>query len=222
MKASSINRREFIKTIGFSTTFLTLPGLMGCRRTTSQKPNILWLVSEDNGPFLGCYGDPLAETPHLDKLASEGILFENAYANVSVCAPARSTIITGVYACSLGTHHMRSYNPLPQQIKFFTNYLREAGYYCSNNAKEDYNIAEKPEGCWDESSREATYKKRKPGQPFFAVFNFGVTHESSLHTTVEVKHNPAKMRLPAYHPDTETSAMIGPSTMTKLQSLTIR
>jgi len=203
MQGTSINRREFIKTIGFSTAVFTLRGFMSCKQTTTPRPNILWLVSEDNGPFLGCYGDPLAETPNLDKLASEGIVFENAYANVPVCAPARSTIITGMYACSLGTHHMRSYNPLPEHIKFFTNYLKEAGYYCSNNAKEDYNVAEKPEGCWDESSKEATYMKREPGQPFFAVFNFSVSHESSLHKTVEVKHDPTKMRLPAYHPDTE-------------------
>ncbi len=203
MQSSSINRREFIKTIGYSTAVFTLQGYMSCKRTNVQRPNILWLVSEDNGPFLGCYGDPLAETPNLDELASEGIVFENAFANAPVCAPARSTIITGMYACSLGTHHMRSYNLLPKHIKFFTNYLKEAGYYCSNNAKEDYNIAEKPEGCWDESSKNATYKNRQPGQPFFAVFNFNVSHESSLHKTVEVKHDPALMHLPAYHPDTE-------------------
>jgi len=203
MQDTSINRREFIKTIGFSTAAFTLQGIVSCKQTITQRPNILWLVSEDNGPFLGCYGDTLAETPNLDKLASEGIVFDNAFANVPVCAPARSTIITGMYACSLGTHHMRSYNPLPEHIKFFTNYLREAGYYCSNNSKEDYNIKEKPEDCWDESSKEATYKKRQPGQPFFAVFNFNVSHESSLHKTVEVKQNPAKMHLPAYHPDTE-------------------
>jgi len=143
IQGTSINRREFIKTLGFSTAVFTLRGFMSCKQTTTPRPNILWLVSEDNGPFLGCYGDPLAETPNLDKLASEGIMFENAYANVPVCAPARSTIITGMYACSLGTHHMRSYNRLPKHIKFFTNYLREAGYYCSNNAKEDYNVAKK-------------------------------------------------------------------------------
>jgi N-sulfoglucosamine sulfohydrolase len=202
MREPSMNRREFIKTVGVSATSLPFLGVLSCKTETLQRPNVLWLVSEDNGPFLGCYGDSLADTPNLDRLASDGIVFENAFANAPVCAPARSTIITGMYACSLGTHHMRSYNPLPEHIKFFTNYLRETGYYCSNNAKEDYNVAEKPEGCWDESSREATYKKRRPGQPFFAVFNFAVTHESSLHQTVDAKHDPARMRLPAYHPDT--------------------
>ena len=172
MQDNSINRREFIKTISLSTAALSLQGIVSCKQTLTQRPNILWLVSEDNGPYLGCYGDTLAKTPNLDNLASEGIVFDNAFANVPVCAPARSTIITGMYACSLGTQHMRSYNPLPEHIKFFTNYLKEAGYYCSNNSKEDYNIKEKPEDCWDESSKEATYRKRKPGQPFFSVFNF--------------------------------------------------
>jgi N-sulfoglucosamine sulfohydrolase len=197
-----LKRREFIKTVSVSAVSIPFFGVLSCKPKTIKRPNILWLVSEDNGPFLGCYGDSLADTPNLDKFASEGIVYENAFANAPVSAPARSTIITGMYACSLGTHHMRSYNPLPKHIKFFTNYLREAGYYCSNNAKEDYNIAEKPEGCWDESSREATYRKRKPGLPFFAVFNFAVTHESSLHKPLDVKHDPARVRLPAYHPDT--------------------
>ncbi len=106
-----------------------------------------------------------------------------------------------MYACSLGTHHMRSYNPVPEQFKFFTQYLREAGYYCTNRAKEDYNT-QKPDGAWDESSREATYKKRSPGQPFFSVINFGVSHESSLHKSTDTHHDPAGVKLPPYHPDT--------------------
>jgi arylsulfatase A-like enzyme len=171
---------------------------------TKDRPNILWIVSEDNGPFLGCYGDNLATTPTLDKLASEGILYENAFANAPVCAPARSTIITGMYPPSMGTQNMRSVYPIPESIKFFPQYLREAGYYCTNNAKEDYNMP-KPEGVWDESSRNAHYKNRAEGQPFFAIFNFNKSHESSIHKSIpndSLRHDPAKVKLPPYHPDT--------------------
>ena len=167
-------------------------------------PNILWIVSEDNGPFLGCYGDELATTPNIDKLASQGVLYENAFANAPVCAPARSTIISGVYPPSMGTQNMRSRYPIPESIRFYTQYLREAGYYCTNNAKEDYNMP-KPEGAWDESSRTAHYENRAEGQPFFAIFNIGTSHESSVHKSIpndQLRHDPVKMKLPPYHPDT--------------------
>jgi len=194
------NRRAFCKTVtgtAFSSVFLS------CENTVvpEERPNILWITSEDNGPFFGCYGDEYANTPNLDKFAADGILYENAFANAPVCAPARNTLITGMYACSLGTHNMRSRNPIPEEFRFFTQYLREAGYYCSNRSKEDYNTI-KPEGVWDESSREATWKKRASGQPFFSVVNYTVTHESSLHKIEHVIHDPAKVPLPPYHPDT--------------------
>jgi len=167
-------------------------------------PNFLWIVSEDNGPFLGCYGDSFATTPNLDNLATQGILYENAFANAPVCAPARSTIITGMYPPSMGTQNMRSVYPIPDSIKFFPQYLRAEGYYCTNNSKEDYNMP-KPEGVWDESSRKAHYKNRAEGQPFFAIFNIGISHESSVHKSIpteELRHDPALVKLPPYHPDT--------------------
>ncbi len=170
----------------------------------NDRPNFVWIVSEDNSPLLGCYGDEFATTPTLDKLATEGILYENAFANAPVCAPARSTIITGVYPPSMGTQNMRSVYPIPETIRFFPQYLREAGYYCTNNSKEDYNMP-KPEGVWDESSNKAHYKNRVKGQPFFAIFNFTVSHESSLHKTIpndSLRHDPAQVTLPPYHPDT--------------------
>ncbi|TDI70508.1 MAG: sulfatase [Bacteroidetes bacterium] len=169
-----------------------------------EQPNILWIVSEDNSPFFGCYGDEFATTPTFDKLATEGILYENAFANAPVCAPARSTIITGMYPPSMGTQNMRSKYPTPEFIKFFPEYLKEVGYYTTNNSKEDYNMI-KPEGVWDESSKKAHYKNRKEGQPFFAIFNLGVSHESSLHKSIpkeQLRHDPAKVILPPYHPDT--------------------
>lgn len=169
---------------------------------SADRPNILWLSSEDNGPHIGAYGDKQADTPALDSLASQGTLYLNAWSTLPVCAPARTTIITGMYPASLGAEHMRSMVPIPDHIKLFPQYLREAGYYCTNNSKEDYNVPKGPE-VWDESSRKAHWKNRADGQPFFAVFNFTITHESKIrlrpHTPV---HDPADMKLPAYHPDT--------------------
>src|SRR5690554_3272504 len=110
-----------------------------------KQPNILWIVSEDNSAFIGAYGDEFATTPNLDKLAERSVLYENAFAAAPVCAPSRSTLITGVYPTSMGTQHMRSTNPIPSQIRFFPTYLREAGYYTTNNSKKDYNTVDQPE-----------------------------------------------------------------------------
>ncbi len=168
-------------------------------------PNILWVSSEDNGPHLGAYGDDHAATPNLDALAARGLIYRNAWSTAPVCAPARTAVISGLYPASTGAHHMRSRSRLPDGFRFFPQLLREAGYYVTNNAKEDYNL-EKPGGqgaVWHESSREAHWRNRPRGAPFFAVFNFTVTHESQIrrrpHTPV---HDPAAVRVPAYHPDT--------------------
>src|SRR4028118_514242 len=128
-----------------------------------DQPNILWIVSEDNTTLLGCYGDKTATTPNIDNLAKQGILFTNAFCTAPVCAPARFTLISGMYSTTTGTENMRSTYPVPQFIKFFPRYLREAGYYTSNNAKKDYNTTDQVEA-WDESGKQATYKNRKPGQ----------------------------------------------------------
>ena len=171
-----------------------------------ELPNILWLTSEDNSPFLGCYGDDFATTPNLDMLAAEGFLYTHAYANAPVCAPARNTIISGVYANSGGNQHMRSYYPKSETIKTYPEFLRNAGYYCTNNRKTDYNTSSiNPDEIWDESSPDAHYKNRKPGQPFFAVFNSTISHESSIHKSIpnsELRHNPEDAPIPPYHPET--------------------
>lgn len=98
-----------------------------------DRPNILWITSEDNGPHMGCYGDRLARTPHLDALAARGVVYLNAWSTVPVCAPARTAIITGMYPSSLGAQHMRSMALLPEEVRLFPEYLRKAGYYCTNN-----------------------------------------------------------------------------------------
>lgn len=179
----------------------------------SQPPNILWITAEDMGPHLGAYGDPHAVTPHLDGLAQQGTVYQNAFATAPVCAPSRSALITGVYATSLGTHHMRSKGRLPDQIRCFPEYLRNAGYYCSNNAKKDYNFAEPP-STWDDSSASAHWRNRpNPDQPFFAVFNLRTSHESRIQDdsnyaavaaglSPEEVHSPKELPLPPYYPDT--------------------
>ncbi len=167
-------------------------------------PNILWIVSEDNSPLIGAYGDTFATTPHIDKLATQGTLYTNAFATAPVCAPTRSCLVTGMYPPALGTENMRSTYPVPDFVKFFPKYLREAGYYTSNNAKKDYNTQDQEEA-WNESGQHATYLNQKSGQPFFAVFNIEISHESSIHTATpgnKLRHDPARVTLPPYHPDT--------------------
>jgi N-sulfoglucosamine sulfohydrolase len=175
-------------------------------------PNILWITSEDNSPFLGCYGDKNATTPHLDQLAREGFRYTRAYANCPVCSPARNTIITGVYAASNGNEQMRSAYPTTGQVQAYSALLMQAGYYCTNNVKTDYNTSTiDPAVIWDESSARAHYKNRPEGKPFFAIFNLMESHESSIFPpgalmgrpgdAVVPKHNPAAMVLPPYHPD---------------------
>ncbi len=170
----------------------------------ADRPNILWVTSEDNGPHLGCYGEPLAVTPNLDRFALRGMRYTHASSNAPVCAPARTTVITGLYPPSVGAEHMRSEVRLPDGFKLFPQYLREAGYYCTNNSKEDYNLARTGQ-IWDESSNKAHWKNRPEGQPFFAVFNTTISHESQIRNAIPEEnriHDPAKVRIPAYHPDT--------------------
>lgn len=171
-------------------------------QSSAAKPNILWITCEDMGPHLHACGDDYSVTPNLDKLCARGTIYMNAWSNAPVCAPARTTIITGLYPPATGSEHMRSMTRLPAGWKMFPGYLRDAGYYCTNNAKEDYNV-EKPEGTWDESSNKAHWRKRSAGKPFFSVFNLMITHESQIRTRPHTwVHDPAKVRVPAYHPDT--------------------
>lgn len=146
-----------------------------------ERPNILWISCEDISPHLGCYGDPHAITPNLDQLASEGIRYTHAFSTAGVCAPCRSSIITGMYQNSIGTHHMRCDARLPAWLKPFPMWLREAGYFCTNNSKTDYQFSQPaPTDIWNENSGRAHWKHAPAGQPFFAVFNFTGCHESGI------------------------------------------
>ncbi|MDO8545475.1 MAG: sulfatase [Opitutaceae bacterium] len=176
--------------------------LLGSALAAAERPNILWLVTEDNTyTYNSAYGDPLARTPYFDRLAADGILYERCYSTSAVCAPTRASIITGMYAPSLGTHHMRSNVPLPSWLRYFPAYLRDAGYFTTNRAKTDYNAAVLPD-TWDENGAEAHWRHRTPGQPFFTVFNFMASHESSLHKRLPLTTDPRKVNVPPYLPDT--------------------
>jgi len=179
----------------------------------AERPNVLWITCEDLSPMLGCYGDQFARTPNLDALAAEGVRYTNAFAYTGVCAPSRSCLITGVYPTRLGSMHMRSTTRLPEGIRCFPEYLRAAGYYCTNNEKEDYQF-EPPVGTWDESSAKAHWRNRPQDAPFFSVFNFMTTHQSRVFGTDQNRaavqarlapgqvHADDEVTVPPIHPDT--------------------
>jgi arylsulfatase A-like enzyme len=176
--------------------------LCGLAAGAGDLPNIFWIVCEDINPNLGCYGDRYARTPNLDRFASQALRYASCWSSAPVCAPARTTLISGVYPTCTGAEHMRSEVPMPSWMRMYPQLLREQGYHCSNRSKEDYNLT-KPGRIWDESSRTAHWRHRQPGQPFFAVCNLEVTHESQIRTRPHtLQHDPAQARLPAYHPDT--------------------
>ncbi|MEL0120548.1 MAG: sulfatase-like hydrolase/transferase, partial [Opitutae bacterium] len=113
-----------------------------------DRPNILWISAEDISSHIACFGDENAITPNLDQLAKEGVRYTRAFTTAGVCAPCRSGIITGMYQTTLGTHHMRCTATLPEHIRPFPAYLKEAGYYTTNNSKQDYQF-KTPKDVWD-------------------------------------------------------------------------
>ena len=153
-----------------------------CTCICQERPNILWLTFEDTSPqFIGCYGDENAETPVMDFIAEQGVRFESAFSKCTVCSPSRSAIITGVPTYKMGSGNHRSSFPIPEEIKGFPKYLKDNGYYVTNNNKTDYNIADVKQfttDTWDESSNKAGWWNRKDGQPFFSVFNIPDSHQS--------------------------------------------
>jgi len=203
--------------IGLGAASLLATGAAG--QQAHKQPNILWISTEDMSPHLGCYGDKVALTPNIDRLASKGIRYTNVFTTAAISAPCRAGIITGMYQTSIGCMHMRttSYrrsadNPVeftavpPHYVKTFTEYLRTAGYYCTNNSKTDYQFAKDPvpASIWDECSRNAHYRNRPDkNQPFFAVFNWVGTHESQNWDISNVKTDPNSVSVPPYYPDNE-------------------
>jgi arylsulfatase A-like enzyme len=180
-------------------------------KKSQSKPNIIWLIAEDISPALGCYGDSLATTPNLDRLASKGVLFSNAWSTAPISAPSRSCLISGLYATSLGTQHLRSEVNFPSQLKRLPELLKEQGYFTTNRDKTDYNFS--AEGMFDHWSSEMTpWRHRKEGQPFFSFINIGPSHEGTVNNLKTYKeltkdlapklfHDPNKIKLPPYYPD---------------------
>ena len=176
----------------------------------AERPNIIWLVTEDNSTdYLRLYSEGGAAMPHVEKLAEQGIVFNHAFSQAPVCSAARSTIISGCYGPRIGAQYHRKMQPapMPEGLEMFPVYLRKAGYYTTNNSKEDYNLI-KSEEVWDNSSNKATYRDRREGQPFFHVQNFGITHEGQLHfSEKEMQSTPTAISPDAmtpfpYHPNT--------------------
>ncbi|MEM9480146.1 MAG: sulfatase-like hydrolase/transferase [Verrucomicrobiota bacterium] len=190
------------------------------RGEAADQPNILWFTAEDMSPNLGCYGDEYAHTPNLDAFAKRSVLYENAFATAPACSPARSCLITGVYATTMGTQRLRSDFPLPDYIVGWPSFLRKVGYYTSNNVKTDYNTSSEKRliaETWNDSSEEAHWRERPDKeQPFFHVFNDMTTHQSrsmvwphkefvekvQSELTEDEKHDPAAAPVPPYYPDT--------------------
>ncbi|MEM7656763.1 MAG: sulfatase-like hydrolase/transferase [Bacteroidota bacterium] len=178
-------------------------------------PNIIWLVAEDISPALGAYGDALAKTPNLDRLAEQSVIFDQAYATAPICAPARTCLITGLYATSLGSQHLRCEITLPEEVQPFPYYLQEAGYYVTNRNKTDYNFS--PDGIWDHwSGSYAPWRNREGDQPFFSFINVDPTHEGMANRSErlqpviadlppELRQNPDDMTVPPFYPDTPES-----------------
>ena len=187
--------------------------LVSAASFAADRPNILWISCEDISPRLGCYGDTTANTPNLDHLATEGIRYTHAFSCHGVCAPSRTGIITANYPIALGANHMRSKAILPPHIKPFPQYLRQAGYYCTNNSKTDYNLVWDQKATWDDTSGKAHWKNRPDRtQPFLAVFNLTMTHESKIWKSgwkgivsdlkESERHQPEAMIVPPLYPDT--------------------
>jgi len=169
----------------FSIILIAILTLNSCNKdkNLSEQPNIVWITSEDNSKhYMKLFDENGVSTPNIEKLADQGITFTRAFSNAPVCSSARSTLISGCYGPRTASHYHRKMKqvPMPETLEMFPSYLRKAGYYTTNNKKEDYNFI-KPEGVWDESSKQASWRNRKKGQPFFHVFNIMTTHESRLH-----------------------------------------
>jgi len=208
-----MNRRDFLKVAGFTAATTTMLRSVCGQTEPKNRPNILWILSEDISPDLSCYGTPAVQTPNLDNLARAGIRFTNAFTTGPVCSPSRSAMITGMYQTSIGAHHHRSHRDdgytLPEPVRLITEYFREAGYFTANvttaapgvqgSGKTDFNFQFK--NAFDGND----WNQRKPDQPFFAQLSINVTHRGghwkNLHEKLDNPVDPDKIKLPPYYPD---------------------
>ncbi|MCC5932363.1 MAG: sulfatase-like hydrolase/transferase [Cyclobacteriaceae bacterium] len=204
---------KFIYFILVANTYFIVSGCHSNKEKNSvTQPNIIWINVEDINPALGCYGDPNAITPNLDKLASEGIVYKNAYSTAPICAPSRSSFVTGVYSTSMGTQHLRSRIDKPDFIKTLPEHLKDAGYFVTNYAKTDWNFS--ADGVFDYWKQDlAPWRHRPVDKPFYSTFVIGGTHEGAANREdiyqrqtdglpKENFHNPDGFPVPAFYPDT--------------------
>ncbi len=192
------------------------------KTSVPQRPNFVWISVEDISPHIGAYGDALAKTPNIDGLAKAGVRYARAFSTAGVCAPSRAAIITGMYQTAIGAHHMRTSHVAPglptpyaavppPHVKAFSEYLRAAGYYTTNNVKTDYQFANirnprDPISAWDDCSKTAHWRNRPDtNQPFFSIFNFTITHESGNWPKEKYQGitSPDSVEVPPYYPDTK-------------------
>ncbi|MBI5690263.1 MAG: sulfatase-like hydrolase/transferase [Verrucomicrobia bacterium] len=187
-----------------------------------ERPNVLWITAEDLSPHLGSYGDPVARTPHLDAFAREAVRYTRAFAAAPVCSPSRATLISGVWANSLGNPHLRCEGRLPDGLEGYPSYLRSAGYFTSNDVKTDYNLRDEAAAVrrwWDRCAAGASWRQRAAGQSFFSVINLMETHQSRTSVWPEAQFeqqigrrlaaaeraDPKQVPVPPFYPDTAAS-----------------
>lgn len=188
-----------------------MPLLGNAQSKDPNRPNILCVVCEDISPYLGCYGDPVAKTPNLDKFSKEAIRFTNMHCQTGVSSPSRYGLITGCYPSAHGANYMRAatydYEVVtPENMRAYTEFMRQAGYFVTNNSKTDYQIGVTP-AQWDENSPKATWKNCPEGQPFLSIFNIMTTHESMMwfrKDPLEIQPEDIDMSRFPYFPDCET------------------
>ncbi len=189
---------------------------------SGERPNILWIIVEDMSCHFGYQGEMLVDTPHVDRLARDGIVFRNAYVTAPVCSASRSAMITGIYQTTIGAHHHRSSrgvvkHHLPAGLKTVPERFREAGYYTCNLGfngheptkldrfgKEDYNFEYKRENLYDGSD----WSGRSEGQPFFAQVHLrgGKLRDvpnwyQEVVAGLDDLITPVEVTLPPYYPD---------------------
>ncbi len=193
--------------------FLSLAVNSSAQTSNADPPNIIWIVAEDISPELGCYGNTMVHTPNIDKLATRGLRYDRAFATAPICAPSRSCLISGLYATSLGTQHLRCEIPFPDILQSLPEHLSQAGYFTSNRNKTDYNFS--PDGMWEEHSGSyAPWRSYQDDRPFFSFINVGPSHEGSANKENQYlqgvsdiplaeRTNPATVKVPPYYPDTE-------------------
>ncbi len=214
-----INYTQTTKLLCLGVAITTSAQVAECKTKEAKRPNILCVTCEDISPIIGCYGDKVAVTPNLDRFSESAVRLTQMHTTVGVSAPSRFALMTGLYPSAAGANYMRTmcerieempegvlpYNVvLDDDAKCYSEYLREAGYYCTNNNKEDYQF-NVPKSAWDDSSTQAHYRNRPEGAPFYAVFNLFVTHESQTwaRTNMPLSVDPNDIEVPAYYPDND-------------------